>query len=29
MEEALEWLKWAPFDAGTYQIRQIVDFEER
>ena len=24
---ALEWLKRAPFDAGTYEIRQVFEFE--
>ena len=27
IDEALEWLKRAPFDAGTYEIRQILEFE--
>jgi hypothetical protein len=27
MDEALEWLKRAPFDAGTYEIRQVFEFE--
>ena len=27
MDEALEWLKRAPFDAGTYEIRQILERE--
>ena len=27
MDEALEWLKRAPFDAGTYEIRQIFETE--
>ena len=27
MDEALEWLKRSPFDAGTYEIRQIMEFE--
>jgi len=27
MDEALEWLKRAPFDAGTYEVRQIHDME--
>jgi len=27
IDEALEWLKRAPFDAGTYEIRQIFEFE--
>jgi len=27
MDEALEWLKRAPFDAGTYEIRQIFEME--
>src|SRR2546425_12081917 len=27
IDEALEWLKRAPFDAGTYEIRQILEVE--
>src|SRR6059058_3700686 len=27
IDEAIEWLKRAPFDAGTYEIRQIFDTE--
>ncbi len=27
IDEALEWLKRSPFDAGTYEIRQIFDRE--
>jgi len=27
IDEALEWLKRAPFDAGTYEIRQVFEFE--
>ena len=27
IDEALEWLKRAPFEAGTYEIRQIFEFE--
>src|SRR5207302_7265911 len=27
IDEALEWLKRAPFNAGTYEIRQIFEFE--
>ena len=27
MDEALEWLKRSPFDAGTYEIHQIMEFE--
>src|SRR5438445_12940457 len=27
IDEAVEWLKRAPFDAGTYEIRQIFDTE--
>src|SRR3982074_1327600 len=27
IDEALEWLKRAPFDAGTFEIRQIFEFE--
>jgi hypothetical protein len=25
MDEALEWLKRAPFEAGTYEVRQIAE----
>ena len=27
IDEALEWLKRAPFDAGAYEIRQVFEFE--
>jgi hypothetical protein len=27
IEEALEWLKRAPYDGGTFEIREVVDFE--
>ena len=27
MDEAIEWLKRAPFDVGTYEIRQIFEME--
>jgi hypothetical protein len=27
MDEALEWLKRAPFEGGTYEIRQIFEFD--
>ena len=27
MDDALAWLRRAPFDAGTYEIRQIFDRE--
>ncbi len=27
LDEALEWLKRAPFDAGTYEVREIFDRE--
>jgi len=27
LEEAIEWLKRAPFDGGTFEIRQILEFE--
>jgi hypothetical protein len=29
IDEALEWLKRAHFEAGTYEIRQILEFEGR
>ena len=27
IDEALEWLKRAPYDGGTFEIRQVVDYE--
>ena len=27
MDEALEWLKRAPFDAGTFEIRQVSQYD--
>src|SRR5213079_2007009 len=27
MDEAMEWLRRAPVDAGTYEIRQIFEME--
>jgi len=27
MDEAIEWLQRAPFDVGTYEIRQIFEME--
>ena len=27
MDEAIEWLKRSPFDGGTYEIRQISEYE--
>jgi hypothetical protein len=27
MDEALEWLKRAPYDGGTFEIREVVEFE--
>jgi hypothetical protein len=27
IDEALEWLKRAPFEGGTYEIRQIFEFD--
>jgi hypothetical protein len=27
MDEALEWLKRAPFDGGTFEVRQVMEFE--
>src|SRR3989442_11062543 len=27
IDEALEWLKRAPFDGGTYEIREVVEYE--
>ncbi|TMD08129.1 MAG: YciI family protein [Chloroflexi bacterium] len=26
-DEALEWLKRAPFDGGVFEVRQILEFE--
>ena len=26
-DEALEWLKRAPFDGGIFEVRQILEFE--
>ena len=27
MDEALEWLNRAPFDGGTFEVRQVLDYE--
>src|SRR5260370_23646021 len=27
MNEALEWLKRAPYDGGTFEVREVVEFE--
>ncbi len=27
LDEALEWLKRAPFDGGVFEVRQILEFE--
>ena len=27
IDEALEWLKRAPYDGGTFEIREVVEFE--
>ena len=27
MDEALEWLKRAPYDGGTFEIRQVFEYE--
>jgi hypothetical protein len=27
MDEALEWLKRAPYDGGTFEIRQVLEYE--
>src|SRR5229473_325441 len=27
IDEALEWLKRAPYDGGTFEVRQVLDFE--
>jgi hypothetical protein len=28
LDEALEWLKRAPFDGGIFEVRQILETEE-
>ena len=27
IDEALEWLKRAPYDDGTFEVRQVLDYE--
>ena len=27
IDEALEWLKRAPYDGGTFELREVVEFE--
>ena len=27
IDEALEWLKRAPYEGGTFEIREVVDYE--
>ena len=27
IDEALEWLKRAPYDGGTFEIREVLEFE--
>ncbi len=27
MDEALEWLKRAPFDGGTFEVREVAQYE--
>ena len=27
IDEALEWLKRAPYESGTFEIRQVLDYE--
>src|SRR2546428_1135908 len=27
MDEALEWLKRAPYDGGTFEVRQVLEYE--
>ena len=27
IDEALEWLKRAPYDGGTFEVRQVLDYE--
>jgi len=29
IDEALEWLKRAPYDGGTFEVRQVLDYEGR
>ena len=27
LDEALEWLKRAPYDGGTFEVREVLEFE--
>jgi len=27
IDEALEWLRRAPYDGGTFEVREVVEFE--
>ena len=27
IDEALEWLKRAPYDGGTFEVREVLEFE--
>jgi len=27
IDEALEWLKRAPYEGGTFEVRQVLDYE--
>ena len=27
MDEAIEWLKRAPYDGGTFEVREVFEFE--
>src|SRR3982074_2711307 len=27
MDEALEWLKRGPYDGGTFEVREVVEYE--
>jgi hypothetical protein len=27
IDEALEWLKRAPYDGGTFEVRQVLEYE--
>jgi hypothetical protein len=27
MDEAVEWLKRAPYDGGTFEIREVLEYE--
>jgi len=27
IDEAIEWLKRSPYDGGTFEVREVVEFE--